>query len=67
MCHWGKVDWTALKKEGKQRSFHIISRHFPLDVAAIRQKTGIKEGGDDYLIFTQTENGQKVMIEARRN
>ena len=41
---------------------NISVRNFPMSVAEIRQKTGIKEGGDVYLFATTVGNGTKVWV-----
>lgn len=43
------------------RQANITVRNFPEPVAAIRQKTGIKEGGNTYLFFT-TDRHQKAVV-----
>jgi hypothetical protein len=44
---------------------NIISRNHPLSVEAIKKKTGLKEGGSQYLICTQ-DSGQKHALIAKR-
>ena len=44
---------------------NIIARNYPLSVAEIKKKTGLKEGGDQYLIGTQTEK-EKLLLMAER-
>lgn len=46
---------------------HIVARNFPLSVAQIRAKTGIMEGGDDFLFFTTDWKNRKIVIRAERN
>jgi hypothetical protein len=41
---------------------NITVRNFPLPVEAIRKKTGIKEGGEDYLIATTDINQKPVIL-----
>ncbi len=41
---------------------NISVRNFPMSVAEIRQKTGIKEGGDVYFFATTVGNGTKVWV-----
>jgi 16S rRNA G966 N2-methylase RsmD len=38
---------------------NITKRNFPMDVAEIRQLTGLKEGGTDYLFFALDAAGEK--------
>lgn len=44
---------------------NILTRNYPLTVEAIKKKTGLKEGGEKYLICTQGEN-QKFTLMAER-
>jgi hypothetical protein len=41
---------------------NIAVRNFPLSVAEIRKKTGIKDGGDRYIFATTLFDEQKVLI-----
>lgn len=41
---------------------NITTRNFPESVAQIRKKTKLKDGGDTYLFFTTTMDGDKVVI-----
>ncbi|MDO5523498.1 MAG: class I SAM-dependent methyltransferase [Bacteroidia bacterium] len=41
---------------------NISVRNFPMSVAEIRQKTGIKEGGEVYLFATTVADGTKVWV-----
>lgn len=45
---------------------NISVRNFPISVAEIRQKTGIKEGGEVYLFATTVADGTKVWVVGRR-
>ena len=45
---------------------NLSVRNFPLSVAEIRKQTKLKEGGDIYLFATTLENGQKVLIKAKK-
>lgn len=49
-----------LKKPGCQKA-NIAVRNFPLSVSEIRKKTGIKEGGDQY-IFGTTDHQKNVFF-----
>ena len=40
---------------------NLVQRHFPFSMANIRKQVGIKEGGNDYLIFTLV-GGKKYVI-----
>ena len=49
------------KKYGKSK-LNIIKRNYPESVANIRKKTGIKEGGSEYLIFTTDLNEKRIVV-----
>lgn len=46
---------------------NVISRNHPLSVARIREKTGLREGGEDYFIATRGIEGKPVYVVARRS
>ncbi len=55
-----------LKKElGLQRA-NITTRNFHDSVAQIRKRTGIKEGGQDYLFFTTDHRGSPVVLQCTK-
>jgi hypothetical protein len=62
------IDAVAALDKKKFKAFlpenkaNISVRNFPLTVAEIRKKTGIKEGGDIYLIATTDMHGKAVVI-----
>ncbi len=41
---------------------NIVVRNFPMSVAEIRQKTGLKEGGEIYLFATTLMDNEKIWI-----
>lgn len=41
---------------------NVTTRNFPEDVATLRKKWKIKDGGDQYLFFTTLENNKKVIL-----
>ena len=56
-----------LKALGKQiPKANITARNFPLTVAELRKRSGIKEGGDIYLFATTLANEQKVFIKVHK-
>lgn len=57
-----KFDKKILNKEIKNKQANIICRNFPLSVAQIRKKTGIKDGGSDYLMATTDFNNKKIVL-----
>lgn len=50
----------------KTKKANISVRNFPMSVAGIRKKTGLREGGDCYLFATTLADGQKVWIITRK-
>ena len=44
---------------------NILTRNYPLTVDEIKKKTGLKEGGELYLICTQSEKQKFVMVMER--
>ncbi len=48
------------------RQANITVRNFPLSVAEIRRKTGIKEGGDTYIFATTLAGERKVLVIAQK-
>jgi len=56
----------TLLKYVTQKKANIAVRNFPDDVNAIRKKTGIKPGGDQYIFGTTVHDNQKVMIIGRK-
>lgn len=57
-----KYNRKQLKKEFGAKKANITTRNFHESVAQIRKKTGIKEGGNDYLFFTTDMEEKAVMI-----
>jgi len=52
------IDSKSIKKKGQ---FNIISRNYPLKPEEIKKKYGLKDGGDQYLIFTQSKKGKIIL------
>lgn len=48
------------------KKVNISVRNFPMSVAEIRKKTGLREGGDCYLFATTLADGQKVWIVGKK-
>ncbi|WP_299705137.1 hypothetical protein [uncultured Pontibacter sp.] len=48
------------------RKANITVRNFPESVADIRKKTGIKEGGTDYLFFTTDMHQKPIVVYCRK-
>ncbi len=57
-----KYNKKLLKKKYKFKSANITTRNFRESVAQIRKKTGIKEGGHDYLFFTTDLEDNSIVI-----
>ena len=52
------IDSKQIKKGEK---FNIISKNYPLTPDEIKKKYKIKDGGNDYLIFTQTQKNKIIL------
>ncbi|KMQ64984.1 methyltransferase [Chryseobacterium angstadtii] len=52
------IDSKQIKKKEK---FNIISKNYPLKPEEIKKKYQIKDGGEDYLIFTQSKKGKIIL------
>ncbi len=52
------VDGKRIKKNGQ---FNIISKNYPLKPEEIKKKYGLKDGGNNYLIFTQSKKGKLIL------
>lgn len=52
------IDSKSIKKKGQ---FNIISKNYPLKPEEIKKKYGLKDGGDQYLIFTQSKKGKIIL------
>ena len=57
-----KYNKKQLKKDFSAKQANITTRNFNESVAQIRKKTGIKEGGNDYLFFTKDKEDRAIMI-----
>lgn len=49
------------KQIKKKQQFNIISKNYPLKPEEIKKKYGLKDGGDQYLIFTQSKKGKIIL------
>ncbi|QDP86448.1 methyltransferase [Chryseobacterium sp. SNU WT5] len=56
-----KVETIDSKNIKKGDQFNIISKNYPLSPDEIKKKYKIKDGGKDYLIFTQTEKNKIIL------
>jgi hypothetical protein len=66
-CHGvGRYNKKELFARLPSRKANITVRNFPESVADIRKKTGIKEGGEDYLFFTTDKHQKPIVIYCRK-
>jgi hypothetical protein len=56
-----RVEKIDSKKIKKGDFYNIISKNYPLKLEEIKKKYKIKDGGEKYLIFTQTENSKIIL------
>ncbi|WP_347216932.1 RsmD family RNA methyltransferase [Chryseobacterium sp.] len=49
------------KKIKKKEQYNIVSKNYPLKPEEIKKKYGLKDGGNDYLIFTQSKKGKIIL------
>jgi len=56
-----EMEFVDSKSVKKKEQFNIISKNYPLKPEEIRKKYGIKDGGEDYLIFTQSKKGKIIL------
>ncbi len=52
------VDAKHVKKKSQ---FNIISKNYPLKPEEIKKKYNLKDGGENYLIFTQSKKGKIIL------
>ncbi|PVY43955.1 THUMP-like domain-containing protein [Pontibacter virosus] len=62
----GRYNKKELLARLPQRKANITVRNFPDSVAEIRKKTGIKEGGEDYLFFSTDMHQKPIVIYCRK-
>ena len=53
-----KIDGKDLEKNDR---FNIISKNYPLKPDEIKKKYKLKDGGNNYLIFTQSVTGKEIL------
>ena len=56
-----KVEIIDSKQIKKGEKFNVISKNYPLTPDEIKKKYKIKDGGKDYLIFTQTQKNKIIL------
>lgn len=52
------IDAKQIQKKGQ---FNIISKNYPLKPEEIKKKYNLKDGGENYLIFTQSKKGKIIL------
>lgn len=62
VIHCISYDKKQLKKLIPSKKANITTRNFPETVAQIRKKTGLKDGGNQYLFFTTDLNKTKIVL-----
>ena len=62
VLHTIPFDKKQLKKLIPSGKVNITTRNFPQTVAQIRKKTGLKDGGENYLFFTTDINNKHLVI-----
>lgn len=45
----------------KKEQYNIIAKNYPLKPEEIKKKYGLKDGGNNYLIFTQSKKGKIIL------
>ena len=61
-----KYSPKRVRKELNLKRANITTRNFQESVAEIRKRTGIKEGGEDYLFFTTDHHNISIVLQCRK-
>lgn len=56
-----KMEIIDSKSVKKNEQFNIISKNYPLKPEEIKKKYKLKDGGKEYLIFTQSKKGKIIL------
>lgn len=56
-----EIESIDSKQINKKSQFNIISKNYPLKPEEIKKKYGLKDGGEHYLIFTQSKKGKIIL------
>ncbi|WP_425550376.1 class I SAM-dependent methyltransferase [Chryseobacterium ginsengisoli] len=56
-----EVEVVGNKQIKKKSQFNIISKNYPLKPEEIKKKYGLKDGGESYIIFTQSKKGKIIV------
>lgn len=57
-----KSEVISAKNIEKGGKYNVISKNYPLFADEIKKKYKIKDGGRDYLVFTQSVNGKEIIF-----
>ncbi len=61
-----KVETIDGKQLKKNQQYNIICKNYPLKPEAVKKKYGLKDGGIQYVIFTQSKKG-KIILKSIEN
>lgn len=56
-----EMESIEAKQIQKKSQFNIISKNYPLKPEEIKKKYSLKDGGENYLIFTQSKKGKIIL------
>jgi hypothetical protein len=56
-----EMECIDAKQIQKKSRFNIISKNYPLKPEEIKKKYSLKDGGENYLIFTQSKKGKIIL------
>ncbi|KIC61509.1 THUMP-like domain-containing protein [Chryseobacterium taiwanense] len=56
-----EIEMIDNKQIKKKSQFNIVSKNYPLKPEEIKKKYGLKDGGESYLIFTQSKKGKIIV------
>lgn len=56
-----EMEIVDAKKIQKKSQYNIISKNYPLKPEEIKKKYSLKDGGEKYLIFTQSKKGKIIL------
>jgi 16S rRNA G966 N2-methylase RsmD len=62
----GSFDKKEILQNIKNKTANISVRNFPIKAEEIKKKLGIKDGGDNYLFFTQDIHDKKIVIYCKK-
>ena len=56
-----EMELIEAKQIQKKSQFNVISKNYPLKPEEIKKKYNLKDGGENYLIFTQSKKGKIIL------